>query len=98
MRTETVLEVIARIDDAAATEPGGVLAFDGDGTLWSGDVGEDLFAALLATGKIEPLAHEALVREAASERIDTTGDGVDVARRIHAAYLAGAFPEERVCE
>jgi phosphatidylglycerophosphatase C len=94
----TVVEVIALLEEQVAREPGGAIAVDGDGTLWSGDIGEDYFAALLDDGNIEAVAHEALIREAVAEKIDTEGGAVAVARRIHAGYLAGTFPEERVCE
>jgi len=98
VRIATVDEVLARIEEHAAHEPGGAIVFDGDGTLWSGDVGEDFFEALLEDGRITAIAHEALVREAEAERLDASGTAIDVARRIHEAYLSGAFPEERVCE
>lgn len=97
VRTVGVNDVIAAIDEAKEREPGGVLAFDGDGTLWTGDVGEDYFAALLDHG-LHRAAHEELAREAAAANIDASGTASDIARRIHAAYLSGAFPEERVCE
>lgn len=98
MRTETVEEVCARIDAAEKRRPGGAVAFDGDGTLWSGDIAEDLFDALLTGNELTPIAREALAREAAAERLDAAGSAVELARRIHAAYYAGSFPEERVCE
>jgi phosphatidylglycerophosphatase C len=98
VKNATVAEVIALLEEQIAREPGGAIAVDGDGTLWSGDVGEDLFEALLEDGAISATAHEALVREAAAEKLDTDGGAVAVARRIHVAYLAGTFPEERVCE
>lgn len=79
-------------------ERGGAIAFDGDGTLWSGDIGEDLFEALLEGGRIEEVAHAALAREAEAEKLSTEGGAVAIARRIHAGYTAGTFPEERVCE
>jgi len=97
VRTVSVNEVIVAIDEARRRDPGGAIAFDGDGTLWAGDVGEDFFTALLARG-VHDHAHEALVAEAAAEKIDTTGTPREIAHRIHMAYLAGAFPEERVCE
>jgi HAD superfamily phosphoserine phosphatase-like hydrolase len=98
VRPASIEDVTTRIEGFARDEKGGVLAFDGDGTLWSGDIGEDFFEALLASGRIEAVAHEAMAREAEAEKLDATGSAVDVARRIHAAYLAGRFPEERVCE
>lgn len=98
VRDASIREVTDRIRDAAGREPGGAIAFDGDGTLWSGDIGEDFFAALVAARRIEPAAHEALRREAAAEGLDAEGSAADVAHRIHQAYLDGTFPEERVCE
>jgi HAD superfamily phosphoserine phosphatase-like hydrolase len=98
VRTVTVAEVLAGLEEQVAREPGGAVAFDGDGTLWSGDIGEDLFEALLDHGEVSHEAHEALKVEAAAENLDTSGGAVAVARRIHASYQAGTFPEERVCE
>lgn len=98
VRTATVSDVIARIDEQAAKTPGGAVATDGDGTLWSGDIGEDFFAALLEQRRLLAAAHVPLVREAREHGLDDGGDVLAVAHRIHAAYLAGTFPEERVCE
>lgn len=97
MRTITVEEVIRAIDDARKRDPGGAIAFDGDGTLWAGDIGEDFFGALLERGVLD-FARDALVREAREENIDTSGGPREIAHRIHLAYLGGTFPEERVCE
>jgi phosphatidylglycerophosphatase C len=98
VQTATVEDVFARIDEIARKEPGGAIATDGDGTLWSGDIGEDFFEALVEHGRFESVAHEAMVREATLGKLDASGTAVDVARRIHAAYLDGTFDEERVCE
>lgn len=97
MRTATVAELIATLEDHVKREPGGAIALDGDGTLWSGDIGEDFFEALLDEGTISG-AHIALAREAGSEGLSIEGGAVAIARRIHASYQAGTFPEERVCE
>ncbi len=97
VRTITVEEVILAIDEARDREPGGAIAFDGDGTLWAGDIGEDFFGALLEGGVLD-FARDALVREAVAENIDASGTAREIAHRIHLAYLAGTFPEERVCE
>jgi phosphatidylglycerophosphatase C len=90
--------VWARIESLATAQPGGVVAMDGDGTLWSGDVGEDLFHAFLRRGRVEAPALEALRREARDHALSDAGSGSDIARRIYSAYLEGSFPEERVCE
>ncbi|MCL2724631.1 MAG: HAD-IB family phosphatase [Polyangiaceae bacterium] len=98
MRTVSVEEVLSVIQGHVHEAPGGVLAFDGDGTLWSGDIGNDFFFALLESEKLEPLAHEALTAEARAQCIDVSGTAVEIARRIYDAYLADRFPEERICE
>jgi phosphatidylglycerophosphatase C len=98
VRTVPVSELLALLDEQVAREPGGAVAFDGDGTLWSGDIGEDLFEALLESGELSAEAHAALVVEAEASKLDASGGAVAVARAIYAGYLAGAFPEERVCE
>src|SRR5271154_2058532 len=99
MKMQTSDEVWARIEALAeATGTGGVVATDGDGTLWSGDVGEDLFHAFLEHGDVAGPALEAIRREAREHALSDAGTGPDVARRIYAAYVEGEFPEERVCE
>jgi phosphoserine phosphatase len=91
-------QVWARIETAARAKAGGVIATDGDGTLWTGDVGEDLFHAFLELGRVEAPAYEALRLEARQHGISDAGGGRDVARRVYDAYLDGRFPEERICE
>jgi phosphatidylglycerophosphatase C len=76
----------------------GVVAFDGDGTLWDGDVGDEFFFALMKHGDVRAPATHRLVEEAREHALDTTGTGVELAKRIFAAYQAGQFPERRVCE
>jgi len=98
VRAETPERIAERILDAARAEPGGVVATDGDGTLWSGDVGDDLFFAMLDAGAIEPVAAEAFAREASAHGIESAGAPVDVVRRLHRAFESGAFPEERFFE
>jgi len=97
MQTATASEVIAAIDQAWAREPGGAIAFDGDGTLWSGDIGEDFFDAMLKRGPHD-VARDALLREAVLGGVAATGSTREIAHAIHAAYLASMFPEERICE
>jgi phosphatidylglycerophosphatase C len=98
VRTTSVDEAISKIAEQAKANPGGAIALDGDGTIWSGDIGEDFFDAFVATGRIEEVAKRALTIEAEKEKLATRGSGAEIAHRIHAAYLAGTFPEERVCE
>jgi phosphoserine phosphatase len=99
---ETADQVWDRIERAArdARREGreGVIATDGDGTLWSGDVGEDMFHAFVERGTMRPVAVEAMRREARAHGLSDAGSGQDVAHRIDAAYVAGTFPEQTVCE
>lgn len=76
-----------------------VLAFDGDGTLWSGDVGEDLFRAAMRDDFLRDEALSALVAEAKAHQVvlDSTSNANAVARTLLAAYLAGTYPERETC-
>jgi phosphoserine phosphatase len=78
--------------------PKGALSFDGDGTLWSGDVGEDFFYGILESGKLSELAADAIMRAAAESGVTVGAGAALTARNIYDAYLAGRFDEERVCE
>jgi phosphatidylglycerophosphatase C len=98
VQLQTPDDVWGRIEALARAQPGGVVATDGDGTLWSGDVGEDLFHAFVEHGRVEPASLEALRRDARDHGLSDAGRGPDIARRIYAAYLDGRFPERRVCE
>jgi phosphatidylglycerophosphatase C len=91
-------DVWARIEALARQRPGGIIATDGDGTLWSGDVGEDLFHAFLNQGRVEAPALEAFRSVARSHDLSDAGQGTEIARRIYARYLEGAYPEDRMCE
>jgi len=95
---QTADDVWTRIEALARQQPGGVIATDGDGTLWSGDVGDDLFHAFLDHGRVEPAAFEGFRQTARHHALSDAGHGSDIARRIYTAYLEGAFPEERMCE
>jgi phosphoserine phosphatase len=94
----TAREVWTRIEDIAPDLPDGVIATDGDGTLWSGDVGEDLFRAFVDQDLVRPEAVDALRRVASVHELSDAGTGQQVARRIYSAYVEGLFPEQRVCE
>ena len=90
--------IIERIEEALRASPGGVLAFDGDGTLWDGDVGEDFFHALVAHGDFREPARAQMERDARTHGVALGGTGKELAARIYDAYLAGRYPEEPVCE
>jgi hypothetical protein len=98
VRISSTEDVIARIEEAARAKPGGVVATDCDGTVWSGDVGEDLFEAFVERGRVEAPAADALARAAHSFGIDARGDGVTLVRRAREAYVRGGLDEEKVFE
>ena len=99
VQVQSAEDVWARIAAEAARDgSAGVVATDGDGTLWSGDIGEDLFFALVDHGRIEEPALEAIRREARAHAVSDAGSGREVARRIYDAYVEQRFPEERICE
>ena len=92
--------VLARIEAAHTEHPDGIIAFDADGTIWSGDVGEDYFHALIARQAIRDTARDALVANALefSIKIELGAAATDIARALYDAYIEGRYPEERTCE
>jgi phosphatidylglycerophosphatase C len=104
MQTETADQIIARIEEETRKHGGGaspakgVVAFDGDGTLWDGDVGEDFFHAVVAHDDFREPARAQMEREAAEHGLTGGGTAKELASRLYQDYLAGRYPEERVCE
>jgi phosphoserine phosphatase len=111
VETESAAVVIARLEAKRRSDRGGVVAFDADGTLWKGDVGDDFFRRVLAEGRVEPAAATAL-RALADEfgvrapdgpgglavSLDVAASGVALAAAIYEAYIRGTVPEDRTCE
>lgn len=90
----TLLDKLAALA-AESAQP--VLAFDGDGTLWSGDVGEDVFHTAVGDRLLREAALPALRREAERWGIGADGDANDIAERLFAAYLEQRYPERDAC-
>ena len=91
-------ELIKRLDEARARVPAGaVIATDGDGTLWRGDIGDQLFLAALRDRALRLAAREALLAEAVAHGIDVqdTDDANDLAQRLLDGLHAGQYDEER---
>ena len=72
-----------------------LLAFDADGTLWSGDVGIDNFEALLEGGVVLPAAASTLREEATACGLPLAADPTAQARVLYQAYAQGAYSEDR---
>jgi phosphoserine phosphatase len=86
-------EVILRLAERASPEA--ALAFDADGTLWSGDIGIEAFETLLETRGVRSPALAVLRGEAESFGIETSDDPSEQAKRLYRAYERGAYPEGR---
>jgi len=90
--------VIARLEATQREPGGGVVAFDADGTLWSGDVGDDFFRRFVKEGRIEPVAETAMRSLAEECDVPAAGGAVGLANALYEAYIAGHVPEDRICE
>lgn len=93
--TPRVLEVtglIAELSPIAAASPDPQLVLDADGTIWSGDVGFDLFGAALRESALRDEARPRLAEEAAAIGISTEGSASAIAERLLAANLDGRYP------
>jgi phosphoserine phosphatase len=89
-------EIIGRLETLrAAAGAAPILAFDGDGTLWTGDVGFDLYEALLELGDVREAAREGLASEARSVGLDDGGRAPELARSLYAAYQEGKWAHDR---
>jgi phosphoserine phosphatase len=74
------------------------LAFDADGTLWSGDVGDDVFRFAVAHRRLREAARPELEREAKTRGFETFADVNVTAKSLFDAYLAHRYPEREMCE
>jgi phosphoserine phosphatase len=72
-----------------------LIAFDADGTLWSGDVGCDIFNALVRVNGVREESASALLAEAAEFGIAVSGTSTEIARVLDAAVSLGRYPEAR---
>jgi phosphatidylglycerophosphatase C len=95
MQTVPVSAVLSAL--RARSSPA-VVAFDCDGTLWSGDVGEDWFEHLLAREGLTPRAAEALRAEARAHGLDPSGDDRAVSAALLDGMNRGVVHEKRVFE
>ncbi|MEO5727191.1 MAG: haloacid dehalogenase-like hydrolase [Byssovorax sp.] len=89
-------EILTRLDEAHDSDGGGVLATDADGTIWDGDVGVDIFEALLAAEGVRAAAHPALRAEAAryGVAVEVEGSPTAAARALYAAFSDERYAHE----
>jgi phosphoserine phosphatase len=94
----TARELVARLEaERARAGARPALAFDADGTLWSGDVGFDLFQLALAERALRPAARDALAREAHAAGLSAAADddATALALRLFAAWASGDYGDGR---
>jgi phosphoserine phosphatase len=104
MTAETVSseELLRRLAPLVAAHGGplhgGVVAFDADGTLWGGDVGEDYFFHFLEHASFHEVAARGVLELAKAHHIAPGVDAKATVRAIWDAYRKDQFPEDVVCE
>ena len=74
------------------------LSFDADGTLWSGDVGEDVFRFAVAQGRLREAARAEIDRQAELRGFARFADVNATAQQLFEAYLEGKYLEREICE
>lgn len=99
MKEILVATLLGQLDVAIKASASPVaMAFDADGTLWSGDAGEDFLFAMIARKLVLPEAAEALDREARSCGLSCGGASpTEVVRALFDAYVSGQYAEENIC-
>jgi phosphatidylglycerophosphatase C len=96
-RPSPMTELIERLERALENEGDGapLLVFDADGTLWSGDVGVDLFSTAIQEHLFRDDAIPALRREAEDCGVDSTGGAEEIALRLLTANERGEYENAR---
>lgn len=89
--------MVAKLRALAADHPDGACAFDGDGTLWSGDVGEDFLEHLLHEDAFTDLAARLFAGEAERFGVTKSKRAKDQLAAMFHAYTEGTYPEDRIC-
>ncbi len=97
-RSVSARELIAELESRLDASVPCALAFDADGTLWSGDVGDDVFRFAVARGRLREDARAALEHEANSRGFSTFSDVNETAGHLFDQYVAGRYPEREMCE
>jgi phosphoserine phosphatase len=86
-------EVILRLEQHRSKDA--MLAFDADGTLWSGDVGIDTFETLLRERAVRAPAGLALREEARLADLPMQDDANEQAQQLYHGFQRGIYAEER---
>lgn len=95
--TYSTAEVIDRLAEAAGNEPC-VLGFDGDGTLWSGDVSDDVFFEACRAEWLLDDARLSIEQALATGALTPASTLGQSALRLHQAHEDGLLPERLLFE
>jgi phosphatidylglycerophosphatase C len=91
-----MLTLMERLERALGSGEGApLLVFDADGTLWSGDVGVDLFSTAIEERLFREAVAPALRHEAEHCGVDASGSPEEIAVRLLAANERGAYENAR---
>lgn len=91
-------EAVALLRAALDVRGGGALLFDADGTLWRGDVSEDVFRHALAAELLREPAGACLADLCREYALDATGTPTMLARRLWHAHERGVIAERPTYE
>ncbi len=95
LRRQNAEQIIARLESALEERGQGVLASDADHTIWDGDVGLELFEAVIEEKAVREAARDALAKEAASIGLSADKSENDLAAALYEAYKDGRYPDDR---
>ncbi len=90
-------DILSRMERVQVEGPTAV-AFDADGTLWSGDVGEDTLLGAVARRALRTPAADALSALASRFALPLNDDPNEQARLLFQAFRDGQLPEVEACE
>lgn len=90
--------VIDRLQRLLDEVPEAIIAFDGDGTLWSGDIGEDVFEEAVAADLIRDEAVQQLTEVVRSLGRPLSDTPRELANEIYGAYRLGQYSVRQASE
>ena len=91
-------QLVLELESRLKPDRPSALAFDADGTLCSGDVGEDVFRFAVTHGRLREASRAELERQARGRGFECFSDVNATAKLLFDAYLAGHYPEREICE
>lgn len=91
-------ELVRELETRLRSDRKNALSFDADGTLWSGDVGEDVFRFAVTHGRLREAARAEIDRQATIRGFTCFADVNATAQLLFDAYLEGRYLEREICE